>query len=70
MTGLSVGCKLVFIQDGQRFCGLCQWRTLAGAIYQRRLNERFGDVMNPAEAIRSMFIPGFEQQNPPPAAYK
>ncbi|CAG7831646.1 unnamed protein product [Allacma fusca] len=60
------GCKLVFIKDGQRFCGLCQWRTPAGAIYQRCLHERIRDVMNQAEAIRNMFIPGAEQQNPPP----
>ncbi|CAG7786159.1 unnamed protein product, partial [Allacma fusca] len=31
---VCAGCRCVFIRDGQRFCGLCQWRTASGAAYQ------------------------------------
>ncbi|CAG7729093.1 unnamed protein product, partial [Allacma fusca] len=60
------GCRLVFIKDGQRFCGLCQWRTPAGANYQRIIHQRIRDMMNQAEQIRNMFVPGVGEPIPPP----
>ncbi|CAG7720600.1 unnamed protein product, partial [Allacma fusca] len=60
------GCRLVFIKDGQRFCGLCQWRTPAGANYQRLIHQRIRDMMMQAEQIRNMFVPGVGEPIPPP----
>ncbi|CAG7827564.1 unnamed protein product, partial [Allacma fusca] len=55
-SGWSVcdGCRCVFIKDGQRFCGLCQWRTPAGAAYQRLLNQKIRGVMDQQEAIKNL----------------
>ncbi|CAG7730690.1 unnamed protein product [Allacma fusca] len=59
------GCQFVFIKDGQRFCGLWQYRTSAGTAYQRAFSQRLRDIMNHAEQIRNQFIPVAPEQNPP-----
>ncbi|CAG7657201.1 unnamed protein product, partial [Allacma fusca] len=49
---MCVGCRCVFIKDGQRFCAQCQWRTPAGANYQGLLSQQIRGMMEQQEAIK------------------
>ncbi|CAG7732116.1 unnamed protein product, partial [Allacma fusca] len=63
------GCEMVFVQDGQRFCGLCQYRTPAGSNYMRIHTAHLRRLMNLAEEMRNQLAPNAGQvnrNNPPP----
>ncbi|CAG7816793.1 unnamed protein product [Allacma fusca] len=51
------GCEMVFIKDGQRFCGLCQYRTPAGTNYVRIHSLQIRRLMNLEEEMRIQLAP-------------
>jgi len=51
------GCELVFIKDGQRFCGLCQYRTPAGTVYANVHKDHLRRIWALREETRMMLAP-------------